>query len=82
MSASIVNGKYYPDSDKPSVIPMNSMYKAWNQDEQRRVHAADILQPHVGGKPSGDYIREYPVEASKIFTAQQIKEFGNHYGKD
>lgn len=80
MSGVIINGTYYPDGDKPQTVGMNSQYKIWNIDEQRRVHAVDILQPHVNGKPSGAYIRQYPEEASKMFTADQINEWGNHYG--
>lgn len=79
MSGVIINGIYYPDGSGPVGVQLTGQYKNWNLDEQRRVHAADILQAHVGGRPSGEFIRQYPEEASKMFTPEQIKEYGNEY---
>jgi hypothetical protein len=77
--SNITDGVYYPDGEKPQVVQMNSMYKAWNMDEQRRTHAADILQTHKGGAPNGEFIRQYPEEATRMFTPDQIERYGNEY---
>jgi hypothetical protein len=79
MSGFIINGKYYKEGANIEHFPVNSMYKSWHKDEQRRVHSADIIQAHKGGKPNGAFIRQYPEEAQRYFTPEQIKEYGNDY---
>lgn len=77
--SSIINGKYYPDDAKKQPAEMNSQFKAWNFDTQRRIHARDIIQMYKNGNPNPDFIREYPEESSKVFTESQIRQYGNEY---
>lgn len=79
MSGVIINGVYYPGSDKSKPVIMNSQYKAWNQDEQRRTHARDIIQMHRNGKPNPAFIREYSEEAARVFNQEELRRYGNEY---
>ncbi|SRR5258708_1915207 len=44
------------------------------RDEDRRVHAKDILQPHRYGEPSREFIEAYPKESKRYFTPEERKK--------
>jgi hypothetical protein len=74
----IINGKLV-EVDSMVSTGVSSQLKGWSMDDQRATHAADILQAHKRGKPSGEFIRQYPEESKRFFSEQQIQEFGNSY---
>ena len=79
MSGVVLNGQYYPDGAKLPPTRTNTQYKNWSMDEQRRIHARDIIQAHKGGKPNPSFIREYQEEAKRYFTPEEIRIYGNSY---
>jgi hypothetical protein len=74
----VINGKYM-EADSLTPSDSSSQYKAWNMEDQRRLHSKDILQAHKRGKPNPEFIREYPDEAKRFFTQDQINQGLNTY---
>lgn len=42
--------------------------------EDRKKHFKDTIQPFRDGEPSGEYIRQYPEQAKKMFSASERKK--------
>jgi aspartyl/asparaginyl-tRNA synthetase len=74
----ILNGQYQ-DLNSPLAYTSSSQLKAWHLDDQRTLHASEILQAHKNGKANPAFVRQYPEESKRFFTQQQINEAINHY---
>lgn len=49
----------------------------WHRDRDLENGRRDMLQPRDRhGRPSADFIREYPEQAEEIFTEDEIKNSG------
>ena len=61
----IVDGQYYPDAQSaPQPQRQSVTYKGWSHDMQRADHRRDLIQPYDrSGKPSQEFIAQYPQEA-------------------
>lgn len=68
-------GKYIKGEDKPMPSGIDNQFKSWSHAIQRKEHAKDIIQPHIGQDPNRDFIQAYDGEvAEKYFTKEQIRK--------
>lgn len=74
----IINGKLV-EMEQLAAVSVSSQLKGWNLDDQRSIHAREILQAHKGSKANPAFVREYPDEATRYFTPDQINEAANNY---
>jgi hypothetical protein len=52
-------------------------HAAYSRAADRADHAADLIQPwDVKGRPSRDFITNYPDEAKDMFTPEELAEYG------
>lgn len=65
------DGKYHRGESKSLGWDINTTWKAWDHDQQRKQFAAEIIQPHRNGKPSAQFIRVNP-EVAKEYWSQEV----------
>ena len=51
----------------------NARYERERDLEDNR---KDVLQPHLGGKPSREFIAAYRKEAEDYFSPQELERYG------
>lgn len=68
------NGKYHKGIDVPLPHDVDTQFKQWSHNDQRKRMAADISQPYTSdGKPNPEFIDIYRGDvASKYFKQADI----------
>ncbi len=65
------NGRYRK-GDKPQRSMRQSTYKEFRHDEQRRAHAAELVQPfNKDGTPNQEFRNLYPEESKQYFKEER-----------
>lgn len=73
-------GIYHHGETKPLSHDVNSQFRSWSHDNQRKRFGRDIIQPYVGNNPNPEFIRSYPEEAKRYFSLDQIKQAERNLG--
>ena len=66
------SGEYVKGKDKPMPKDINSQFRDWSHDNQRKRLSGDIVQPRIAGKVNPEFVRVYRGEiADSYFTREQ-----------
>lgn len=66
MSGYILEGRYIKtDKIKKEVEDTATTHQQWSHDRQRERHKRDLIQPYKNGKPSEEFIQQYPQESKE-----------------
>lgn len=66
-----LNGKYIKGG-QPTRLGRQTTYKEFTHDEQRKAHAADLVQPFKkDGTPNPEFRNLYPEESKDYFNERK-----------
>lgn len=69
-------GSYCVDCIRQAGRQMSVNSVQHNRDRDREDHARDLIQPRdANGYPSAEFIKEYPEEAKKLFSEEELEKF-------
>lgn len=78
--SAVINGKfgeYCNDCISGVQRSHNPRSAQYARDRDWEAHEADMLQPwDANGKPSREFIRNYPEEAHVNFTQEELEKYG------
>lgn len=68
------NGRYIRGVDKSLGHDINPTYKEYSHEIGRKEYAKEIIQPHAGGKPNPEFVRNYPEVSKEYWSQEQIDQ--------
>lgn len=79
LKGAIINsefGEYCMDCIRLDNRQMSVNAVQYGRDRDREDHARDLIQPRDrNGYPSAEFIKEYPEEAKKLFSEEELEKF-------
>lgn len=66
------HGNYIRGAAKALAHDVNSTWKEYSHDMGRKEFAKEIIQPHLNGEPSPEFVRNYPEVSKEYWSQEQI----------
>ena len=77
MKRAIINGVYVkqPTNDQLTANKRFADAAEYHRDADQSDNYKDLIQPYMGNKPNPEFIKAYPTQAKKYFSAEELKNY-------